>query len=87
MPTLELQSIEERLLAFLHEELLSPGMTVERDDDLLSGDILDSIAAVRLGAFVEEAFDKAIPPSDFVIENFQSVAALAAYIHRTLGES
>ena len=40
-------------------------------------EILDSIAVVRLGAFVEEEFRLAVPPEDFVIENFRQLFDLA----------
>ncbi len=39
-------------------------MIVNRDDDLLSGDILDSIGVLRLAAFVEEEFQINMQPAD-----------------------
>jgi len=79
-PRLEAQEVESRIITFIERELLSPGETVNRDDDLLSGDIFDSIGVLRLAAFVEEDFKLEMQPSDFVIENFQTVAVLAQYI-------
>lgn len=79
-PPLEAQEVESRIITFIERELLSPGETVNRDDDLLSGDIFDSIGVLRLAAFVEEDFKLEMQPSDFVIENFQTVAVLAQYI-------
>jgi acyl carrier protein len=76
--------IEHRVLAFLQRELLEPGVTVGRDADLLSGEVIDSIGVLRLAAFVGEEFQIAIQPSDFVVENFRSVAVLAGYIGRAL---
>lgn len=81
-PALEAAEIEQRVLAFLERELLEPGVTVGRDVDLLSGDVLDSIGALRLAAFVGEAFQIDIRPSDFVIENFRSVAVIAGFVGR-----
>ena len=77
------RSIESRILEFLHRELLSPDVTVDRDDDLLSGELLDSAGVLRLAAFVEEELGVVVQPVDFVVENFQSVAAVAAYAQRT----
>jgi len=74
--------IESRVLAFLHRELLEPGVTIGRDADLLSGDVLDSIGALRLATFVAEEFQIDVRPSDFVIENFRSVAVIAGYVGR-----
>lgn len=81
----ESREIECRILAFLESELLSPGVTVRRDDDLLEDELVDSVGAVRLAAFVEKEFRFAMGPADFVIENFRSVAALAEYVRRTAG--
>ena len=82
-PRLETQEVESRIIAFIEHELLSPGEPVDRDDDLLSGEIFDSIGVLRLAAFVEEDFKLEMQPSDFVIENFQTVAVLAQYVLHT----
>ena len=82
-PAMEGAEIESRVLAFLQRELLEPGVTIGRDADLLSGEVLDSIGALRLAAFVGEEFQIDIRPSDFVIENFRSVAVIAGYVGRT----
>ncbi len=84
-PAPETQEVESRILDFLQRELLAPGATVQRHDDLLSGELLDSVAVLRLAAFVEEEFRIKIEPADFVIENFQSVAVLAGYVARVAG--
>ena len=74
--------VEDRLLDFIRRELVSPGVTVERDDDLLSGELLDSVAVLRLAAFVEEELAVPVQPADFVIENFRSAAVLAEFVGR-----
>ena len=74
--------IESRLLEFIQRELLGPEATVDRQDDLLSGELLDSIAVLRLATFVEEEFGVPLQPADFVIENFQTVAVLAEYVRQ-----
>lgn len=81
-PRQEIPEIEGRLIDFIQEELLNAEITVHRDDDLLSGEVLDSMALMRLAAFVAEEFDFEIEPADYVIENFQSAEALAAYVRR-----
>lgn len=82
MVTEETQELESRILAYIQSELLSPRMTLNRDDDLLSGDLFDSVAVLRLATFVQEEFRLHMQPSDFVIENFQTVAVLAEYVRR-----
>lgn len=77
--------VESRITAFLTRELLSPEATVTRDDDLLSGELLDSIGVLRLATFVEEEFQIKIQPADLIIENFQNVAVLAEFVRRATG--
>ena len=74
--------VEGRILAFLRDEVLDPNVTVGRDDELLETGLLDSMAALRLATFVEEEFRFKMQPSDFVVENFQTVAALATLVNR-----
>ena len=79
--------VEEPILGFIREELLTPDMPVGREDDLLSGELLDSVAVLRLAAWVGEEFEIAMEPADFVVENFQTVAVLAAYVRRSTGRA
>ena len=80
----ETEDIETRILAFLRRELLSPGVQVARNDDLLSGELLDSMSVLRLAAFVGQEFRIDVQPTDFVVENFRNVAAISAYVGRAL---
>ncbi len=80
-PELAIEEVERRILAFIRDELLDPGETVEREDDLLS-ELIDSVAALRLARFVAEDFVIEGQPADYVIENFQTVAAIARYVER-----
>jgi acyl carrier protein len=78
--------IERRVLEYLQRELLGPGVTTDRHTGLLSGEVLDSMSVLRLAAFVGESFQIAIQPSDFVVEHFRTVAAIAEYVRRTLAD-
>ena len=79
---LSTEEIEAQILEFMTRELLSPGVTIRRDDELLTDEIVDSVGVVRLAAFVEEEFRLDMQPGDFVIENFRSIAVLAEYVGR-----
>jgi len=81
-PRDETREIESRIMTFIQSELLTVETTVDREDDLLSGELLDSIAVLRLSVFVEEEFQLNIQPSDYVIENFQNVAVIAEFVQR-----
>lgn len=82
-PQPEARDIEGRLMEFIRNELLGPEGRVGREDDLLSGELLDSVAVLRLAAFVEQEFSILMQPSDFVVENFQNVAVLTDYVRRS----
>jgi acyl carrier protein len=80
----ETLAIEDRVLTLLQRELLSDGVSVDRETNLLSGELLDSIGVLRLAALVGEAFQIDVQPADFVIENFRDVVAIARYVRRSL---
>jgi acyl carrier protein len=79
--------IESRIAEFIEQELMSPGVTVGARDKLLSDGLLDSIAALRLATFVTQEFEFEIQPADFVIENFESIEALAKYVMREVART
>ena len=76
-------AIQTAILAYLREELLPESTEVTVEDDLLSGELLDSMAILRLATFVDETFSIGMKPSDFRVENFQSVHALTNYVLST----
>ena len=75
------------ILEFIRSELLGPDDSVDDQDDLLSGELLDSLAVVRLSTFVQERFRIRVEPADFVIENFQTVEVLARFVQRAAATS
>lgn len=79
----EIREIESRIVTFIQNELLGADATVDRNDDLLSGELLDSIGVLRLSVYVEDEFQLKIQPADYVIENFQNVAVIADFVRRT----
>lgn len=78
-------TITDSILEFIRRELLAPGDTVDPQDDLLSGELLDSLGVLRLSTFVEEKFQIRIQPTDFVVENFQNVEVLTRFVQRMTG--
>ncbi len=59
--------------------------TVEADDKLWETGILDSITVVELAVEIENEFDIKIPFDEIIVENFETVNLLVAYINRKLG--
>jgi acyl carrier protein len=79
---LDVQTIEARIVDFVRRELLDGGATFDRNVSLLNGDLIDSMGVLRLSAFVADAFGVTMRPGDFVVENFRTVGALAAFVLR-----
>ena len=80
-----IEQIELRLMDYMERELLSPDVKLDRQDDLLSGELLDSIGALRLAAFIEKEYRIDMQSSGFVVENFQSIATLAEFVRGAFG--
>ena len=74
------KEISSRILDFIHEELLDGDIEVGLEDDLLSGEVLYSLAVMRLASWVEETFTVEMKPADLTVENFQTVAALTEFV-------
>lgn len=75
--------MEALLKTYIEQQFRAQGDDVEvaLEDDLnMLG--LDSIAYVRLVAFIEQEFDLVIPESHVTIDQFGSVASIAEYLRR-----
>lgn len=80
--------MEAALTEFIEQQFHDQGddVTLEPDDDLvLLG--FDSIAYVRLVAFVKERFGIRVPDSEVTVEQFGTVRAMVGYLEaRRAGE-
>lgn len=78
--------MEQELIEYLKNEILndSDAADIGPGDDLLGSGLVDSLGVVRLAGFVEEKYGYQVPPEDFTIENFQSIALLSAYLAKNL---
>ncbi len=81
------RDIEATILNFVHQELVATDVRIQAEDDLLSGEVLDSLAILRLATFVDDKFKIGMQPSDFLIENFQNVAVLTQFVLRSQGNA
>ena len=75
-------STKETLKQFMAHELLNGAGKAELkdDDELLLSGLIDSLAVVRLIAFIEEDLGIHVPPEDVIIENFQTLQAMSDYL-------
>ena len=67
-----------RMLAWLNEEIAPKGSRVDADTPLFATRLLDSLKVLELIAFTEQAIGRAIPDSHIRMDNFQTVARIAA---------
>jgi acyl carrier protein len=71
----------DKLIKYIEDEILAgQDIQLEADEDLLGSGLLDSLAAMRLIAYIEKEFDIKVPPQDMTIENFMTVEAIANYL-------
>lgn len=78
--------MNEILINYIQEQLLNNEFEekIDPEDDLLGGDILDSLGMMRLIAFIETEFNTKIPPNDMVIENFMTVGHITDYLQKNM---
>lgn len=72
----------DTIRALIQDRLLD-GRAIGCDDDLLLSGLLDSLGVMSLVGHLEELRGAPIPHQDVVIENFETVNAIAAYLNRT----
>jgi acyl carrier protein len=69
----------EALKTFIESDILA-GAQLGYDDDLLLSGLVNSLGVMRLVAFTQKQFGIDIPMEDVIIENFQSIDAIASYL-------
>ena len=75
------ETVKGKLQRFITDDLLmGQGLEVKDDDDLLLSGLVDSLGVVRLVTFIETEFKTQVPPEDVVLENFQTLNAMAGYL-------
>jgi acyl carrier protein len=66
------------MLAWLNDEVAPKGVHVDAETQLFATRLLDSLRVLELIAFTEQAIGRAIPDSHIRMDNFQTVARIAA---------
>lgn len=83
-----MSNVQSALLQFIQSELaIGRRQPIEAEDDLFTSGILDSLGVLQMVLFIEEQFGVKVPDEDVVFENFQSVAAIDAYLSKQRGEA
>lgn len=77
----ELDSLRRDLLVMIGGEVsLDPNATIAPDTDLLLSGLVDSLGVVQIVGWLEDRLGVQIDPVDIVLENFESVDAIAAFV-------
>jgi acyl carrier protein len=79
--------MEDILTSFIEQQFHDQGddVTLEPDDDLVVLGF-DSIAYVRLIAFIKEQFGIQVPDSEVTVEQFGTVEAMVGYLGQRLDQ-
>lgn len=76
-------SATERLRAFIASNFYVPkGQSIEENTSFLDNGIIDSTGVLEIVAFIEREFEIDVKDHELVPANFDSLAALSAFIHR-----
>ncbi len=73
--------MKDNVSHFIINELLS-GKAVGLTDDLLLTGMLDSIAVMRLVAYIEEECGVSVPVEDITIEHFINIESIHNYLDK-----
>ena len=75
--------ITERLLKMINAQVsLDPSVEIVADTDLLLTGLVDSLGVVQIVGWIEDELGIEVDPLDVVLENFQTVERMVAYIDR-----
>ena len=73
-------SIERIKQFFIEQRGVTPVQAPGLDDPLFGGGFLDSLAMVEFVSYLEQEFGIALSDDDVVLENFESIRAVAAMV-------
>ena len=75
--------MREELLNLINGEItLDPSTPVEGETDLLLTGLVDSMGVVEIVGWMEDRLGVQIDPIDVVLENFQTVDRMTAFVER-----
>lgn len=80
MTTTEPATFTQRLIAFIRSEVMLGDEPLEAATDLVVTGLVDSLGVVLIVEWMESVLGIEIDPGDVVIEHFESVAAMVAYL-------
>ena len=73
-------TLTAQIQSFLVDEFLFGEGTVEPSDDLFETGVVDSLGFLRVLAFMDRSLGVQVSMSEIVMENFNTVEKVAAYV-------
>jgi acyl carrier protein len=76
----------QTITKFIVDEFLPdvPADSLAADYDLLSGGVIDSLGLLKVIAWLEDRFNVVVDDLEIAPDNFRTIAAMNAFIHRTV---
>ncbi|NDJ53421.1 MAG: acyl carrier protein [Chloroflexi bacterium] len=75
---MDLTEIKTKLKQFIVTEIINdPDYTIEDEQSLIKGGVIDSFALAQIGVYVEEEFGIYIPDDDLTVENLDTINQMA----------
>ncbi len=75
------ETVKEKLKHYILTEILrNPGYSIETDEPLISGGLIDSFSLVHIAVFVENEFGVKIPDTEMTAENMDTIDAMTLRI-------
>lgn len=75
-------TVEATVSEFFKAELGKDVLSVGRNESLLESGTIDSVAVMKLVSFLEETYNIKVDDDDLVPENFDTLAAIIAFVER-----
>jgi acyl carrier protein len=80
----EVTAFADELLQMINAEVsFDPSETITPETDLLLTGLVDSLGVVQIVAWMEDRLGIEIEPVDVVLENFQTVDRMLAFVTRS----
>lgn len=80
--------IDARVRAFIAEEFGVPvDQEIGEEESLIAGGLIDSMGILALIDFIESDFDVQISENELVATNFESIAAIRAFVEGKRGQA
>lgn len=80
VPLATMEEIVGRVLAYLRTDLRVETSGLDATSPLVTTGVLDSMALVRLAAFLERTYDVTIPDREIGAEHFENLERIRDYV-------